>query len=103
MRPTRGFRTARLDTEYHDRARALGFKLKPSDYFRRQCWVSFEPVEATLPFAADFLGPEHILWATDYPHPDGFFPGAPQRIAERLRPEIRRQVMADSALAFYKP
>jgi hypothetical protein len=25
----------RLDTEYHDRARALGFKMKPSDYFRR--------------------------------------------------------------------
>jgi len=26
----------RLDTEYHDRARSLGFKMKPSDYFRRQ-------------------------------------------------------------------
>ena len=77
--------------------------MKPSDYFRRQCWVSFEPVEASVQFAADFLGPEHILWATDYPHPDGFFPGAPQRIAERLRPEIRHTVMADSALAFYKP
>jgi hypothetical protein len=26
----------RLDTEYADRARSLNFKLKPSDYFRRQ-------------------------------------------------------------------
>ena len=25
-----------------------------------------------------------ILWATDYPHPDGFFPGAPKMIAEKL-------------------
>jgi uncharacterized protein len=30
----------RLDTEYEDRARALGFKLKPSDYFRRQGFVT---------------------------------------------------------------
>ena len=30
---------------------------------------------------ADYIGPHKILWATDYPHPDGFFPGAPQLIA----------------------
>ena len=94
----------RMDRHYADSHLFYpDIKMMPSDYFRRQCWVSFEPVEATLPFAADFLGPDHILWATDYPHPDGFFPGAPQRIAERLRPEIRRKVMAESALAFYKP
>ena len=26
---------------------------------------------------ADYIGPNKILWATDYPHRDGFFPGAP--------------------------
>ena len=32
----------RLDTEYHDRARGLGFKMKPSDYFRRQGYVTYQ-------------------------------------------------------------
>jgi hypothetical protein len=33
---------------------------------------------------ADYIGPHKILWATDYPHPDGFFPGAPKMIERRL-------------------
>jgi len=43
-----------------------------SEYFKRQCWISFEPVEGSLSALADYIGPEKILWATDYPHPDGF-------------------------------
>ena len=79
-----------------------GLRLKPSEYFQRQCWVSFEPVEGSLAYLAEYLGPHKILWATDYPHPDGFFPGAPAQIAEKLPENIRRQVLAESALQFYK-
>ncbi|HEX2481655.1 MAG TPA: amidohydrolase family protein, partial [Methylomirabilota bacterium] len=32
----------RLDTEYADRGRALGFSLKPSDYFRRQGYTTYQ-------------------------------------------------------------
>ncbi len=32
----------RPDTEYEDRGRALGFKLKPSDYFRRQGYTTYQ-------------------------------------------------------------
>ena len=52
----------------------------------------------------DYIGPHKILWATDYPHRDGFFPGAPAMIAERLKgasPETRHQVMAGGAMGFY--
>jgi hypothetical protein len=44
------------------------------------------------------------MWATDYPHQDGFFPGAPQMVRERLgplSPEAKHQVMAGGALGFY--
>ena len=44
-------------------------KMRPSEYFERQCWISFEPVETSLAYAAERLGPHKILWATDYPHP----------------------------------
>ena len=77
-------------------------RLRPSEYFQRQCWISFEPVEGSLSYLAEYLGPRKILWATDYPHPDGFFPGASAMIAEKLPEKARRQVLAASAILFYK-
>ena len=76
-------------------------RMKPSDYFKRQCWVSFEPIEGTIAAAAAYLGADKILWATDYPHHDGFFPGAPKTVSDRLPPELRQQVMSQSAMDFY--
>jgi len=53
---------------------------------------------------ADYIGPHKIMWATDYPHQDRFFPGAPQMLRERLGPlssEAKHQVLAGGALGFY--
>jgi hypothetical protein len=45
------------------------------------------------------------MWATDYDaHSDGFFPGAPQMIGERigpLSPEAKHQALAGRAMRFY--
>src|SRR5689334_23740956 len=79
-------------------------KTRPSELFRRNCWISFEPVENSIAVLADYIGPNKIMWATDYPHQDGFFPGAPQMIRERiasLSPEARHGVLAGGALSFY--
>ena len=72
--------------------------------FQRNCWISFEPVETSLQVLADFIGPHKILWATDYPHPDGFFPGAPKMLLDRmegLSPQTKHGVMAGGAMGFY--
>ena len=37
--------------------------------------VSFDPDEVALPFTAEHLGADKILWASDYPHPDAKIPG----------------------------
>jgi uncharacterized protein len=77
---------------------------RPSEIFQRNCWISFEPVEGSLKVLADYVGPNKIMWATDYPHPDGFFPGAPDMVRERLKglsPETQHQVMAGGAMGFY--
>ena len=53
---------------------------------------------------ANYIGPHKIMWATDYPHQDGFFPGAPQMIRDRpapLSPDAKHQVMAGGAIGFY--
>jgi len=53
---------ARLDHQvpsYHGYAPAM--KQLPSEYFARQCWISFELDEATLPALAPFVGAERIV------------------------------------------
>ncbi len=42
----------------------------PSEYFKRQCWVSFEPEEWNLAACAQWLGEDRVVWASDYPHPE---------------------------------
>jgi len=76
-------------------------RMPPSDYFKRQCWISLEPTERTIQAIVDYLGPERVLWATDYPHSDGWFPGAPKLIEDLLRPESRPKVLGESAALYY--
>src|SRR5439155_19698294 len=66
----------RMDRHFDDKAmNDSQSSIRPSEVFQRNCWISFEPVEESLKVLADYLGPNKILWATDYPHVDGFFPG----------------------------
>jgi hypothetical protein len=40
-----------------------GLKTRPSELFRRNCWISFEPVEGSLRVLADYVGPNKVMWA----------------------------------------
>ncbi len=93
----------RMDRHFDDVGmNDTGLSVGPSEIFHRQCFISFEPVERTLPLLAEFLGPTNILWATDYPHLDGFW-GAPRMIKQMgLRPEIEKAVLAGGAKRFYR-
>ncbi len=44
-------------------------KMKPSDYFRRQCYIAAEP-EPYLGDLVKHIGEDRILFGSDYPHPD---------------------------------
>ena len=81
-------------------------KLLPSEYFRRQCWISFDPDESMLAFTANspLCGADRIVWASDYPHPDAKFPGVTEELAEALEPlplEQQKVITSESALALY--
>jgi uncharacterized protein len=92
----------RMDRHFDDVGmNDTGLKARPSEIFRRQCFISFEPVEGTLPLLADYIGSDNILWATDYPHLDGF-PNAPQMIKAMGMPEKTLwNVMAGGAMRYY--
>ena len=78
-------------------------KMKPSDYFRRQCWISGEPQESMMPAIAAYLGDDRVIWASDYPHPDAIFPGAVKALTERTDiPEVsKRKILGANAVALY--
>jgi len=48
-------------------------KMKPSDYIRRNCWLTCEGHE-DLTRALDEIGEDKLLMASDYPHWDAGFP-----------------------------
>ncbi|MCW5748029.1 MAG: amidohydrolase [Alphaproteobacteria bacterium] len=62
-------------------------KHKPSELFRRQCFISIEADEAhRLPRLAE-LGLDHcIIWGADYPHYDCTYPGAVKDLESHLAP-----------------
>ncbi|HEY0185198.1 MAG TPA: amidohydrolase family protein [Rhodopila sp.] len=93
----------RLDTEYHDRARALGFKMKPSDYFRRQGYVTYQQ-DAFLEPIVPLIGEDRIMWGSDYPHPDCLWPDSHRILADNLAkfPEsTQRKIVHDNVAALY--
>jgi hypothetical protein len=44
--------------------------VKPSDYFKRQCWISVEPDEAPARYTIEEVGCDQLVFSTDYPHGD---------------------------------
>jgi predicted TIM-barrel fold metal-dependent hydrolase len=80
--------------------------LLPSEYMKRQCWISFDPDETMLRMTAEspLVGADRIIWASDYPHPDAKFPGVTDELAvalDGLAFEQKRQITSESAVALY--
>src|SRR5437667_11307845 len=72
-----------MDFEWEDRFRDLGLKMKPSDYWRRQCKATFQ-FDRIGTKLIDDIGVETLMWGSDYPHPDGVWPESSQYIEEQL-------------------
>jgi predicted TIM-barrel fold metal-dependent hydrolase len=93
----------RMDFEFEDRFRDL-MKLKPSEYWRRQCRATFQfdPIGAKL---IEDVGAETIMWGSDYPHTDGVWPESQKYIDEQfagLPAEIVHKITCENAAKFYR-
>jgi len=51
-------------------------RMKPSEYFKRQCFVSTEVDERGTKYVVDAFGDDLVVLGSDYPHGDGKFPHA---------------------------
>jgi predicted TIM-barrel fold metal-dependent hydrolase len=93
----------RLDTEYEDRARSLGFRLKPSDYFRRQGFVTYQQDQYLEPIVP-LIGEDNIIWGADYPHPDCLWPNSHTILEKNLSgfsDRVRRKITHDNVARLY--
>ena len=63
---------ARLDDhrEWMAGSETAALSLSPSEYFARQCVMSTDPEDPLAAMASQQLGADHVVWASDFPHPD---------------------------------
>jgi predicted TIM-barrel fold metal-dependent hydrolase len=85
-------------------ASGVALTMKPSDYFRRQCFISSDPDETAAPLTIEHVGADCFLWATDYPHPDhpSTWVRALERFVEPLGPASRAKVLGENVTRIYR-
>jgi len=81
---------------------APGLRLKPSEYFKRNCWIApSSPRPSEVAMRRD-IGMDKFLFATDYPHPEGTWPDTFQWLRAIFRnvPEDElRLILGQNAVA----
>jgi predicted TIM-barrel fold metal-dependent hydrolase len=79
-----------------------GLSLKPSEYFERQCMVTCDPGDHTIPLAVQGIGAHKIMFATDYPHFDsGAGSVAGFTSVDGISPRDQDRILWRNAAEFY--
>jgi predicted TIM-barrel fold metal-dependent hydrolase len=69
---------ARLDghAEWMEESETRELTLRPSEYFDRQCAICTDPDDPLAAWVVGEVGADHVMWASDFPHPDALYPNA---------------------------
>jgi predicted TIM-barrel fold metal-dependent hydrolase len=81
-----------------------GLEMKPSEVFKRQIYATFQEDHVAMALLP-FYGEDHVLWASDYPHPDSVWPNsraAIERQMSHLGADMRKKLTHDNAAALYR-
>jgi predicted TIM-barrel fold metal-dependent hydrolase len=94
----------RMDAEWEDQFKELDLKMKPSEYWYRQCYATYQsdPIGVKL---IDELGADNIMWGSDFPHPDGIYPDSQEYIQKELGhlpADVRKKIVCDNAAKLYR-
>jgi uncharacterized protein len=82
---------------------APDLELRPTEYFRRNCYISSDPDEDLLWMVVEALGDDNVLFATDFPHPDAKYPYAVDSFLglPRVSAGSKAKILWDNAQRFY--
>lgn len=92
-----------MDLEWEDQFKDLDLKMRPSDYWRRQCYATYQSDRIGIKLL-DEIGQNNIMWGSDFPHPDGIWPDSQEYIQRELGhlPEAtRHQIVCGNAARLY--
>jgi predicted TIM-barrel fold metal-dependent hydrolase len=74
----------------------------PSEYFRRQCFISVDPDEDQVEWVIQKLGDDTLVFSTDYPHSDSHFPEATELFLKLPISEAsKRKILWDNCCRLY--
>ena len=74
--------------------------MKPPDYFRRQVHVCYWFEKESFRAALSVLGPDNIMFETDFPHPTCRYPDPRAHAAKELadvQPSVHRKLLSSNA------
>jgi predicted TIM-barrel fold metal-dependent hydrolase len=94
----------RLDEHYEVTFRRPDSPLtmKPSDYFKRQCFVSVEADEDFVKQVIDYMGDDTIVFSTDWPHGDSKYPHAVDAFMELpISDKGKQKILWDNCARYY--
>ncbi len=89
--------------DYWDDKGGIPHQMKPSEIFKRQVYGTFQQSETTMALT-DFWGPENLLWASDYPHPDSIWPNSVSTIERKMGhmdPALVQKIVGGNAAKLY--
>ncbi len=94
----------RLDEHYEwvGAYEAADLTMKPSEYLRRNCYLSVEADEETVHQYVEVFGDDNLVFSTDYPHADSKFPNAVRTFTTLpLSPTAQRKILWDNWCRLY--
>ena len=66
--------------------------MSATEYFRRNCWISTECDDRFVADVVRWMGDDHIVFETDFPHPDSKYPHATEHfLALGAEHRVRRE------------
>ena len=78
--------------------------MKPSEYLRRQMFVTFQD-DPVGPMTYQFFGEDNYMWASDFPHTDCTWPHS-REVIERdfagVPDSVTRKIVFDNAVRVYR-
>jgi predicted TIM-barrel fold metal-dependent hydrolase len=93
----------RLDEHYEWlKESAPDLRMKPSEYFRRNCFLAVDADELPVKQYVEWFGDDNLVFSTDYPHGDSKYPHAIESLCKLPIPESsKRKILWDNWRRLY--